>query len=95
MPGMKHGQNSAAYVVFSFAYWHSRFQGDRGVLGRIVQIDKHPFTVIGVAPPEFRGTLFFVSPDFFVPIVDRSSRWAEEMFRLTQRSRRRRGRGFR
>ncbi len=66
----EHGQNSAAYVVLSFAYWHSRFQGDRGVLGRIVQIDKHPFTVIGVAPPEFRGTLFFVSPDFFVPIVN-------------------------
>jgi predicted permease len=66
----EHGQNSAAYVVLSFAYWHSRFQGDRGVLGRIVQIDKHPFTVVGVAPPEFTGTLFFVSPDFFVPIVN-------------------------
>ena len=66
----EHGQNSAAYVVLSFAYWHSRFQDDRGVLGRVVQIDKHPFTVIGVAPPEFRGTLFFVSPDFFVPIVN-------------------------
>jgi len=69
-PWDEHGQNSAAYLVLSFAYWHSRFQGDRGVLGRVVQIDKHPFTVIGVAPPEFQGTLFFVSPDFFVPIVN-------------------------
>ena len=69
-PWDEHGQNSAAYVVLSFAYWHSRFHGDRDVLGRVVQIDKHPFTVIGVAPPEFRGTLFFVSPDFFLPIVN-------------------------
>ncbi len=66
----EHGQDSAAYVVLSFAYWHSRFQGDRGVLVRIVQIDGHPFTVIGVAAPEFRGTVFFVSPDFFLPIVN-------------------------
>ncbi len=36
----------------------------------LFQIDKHPFTVIGVAPPEFRGTLLFISPDFFMPIVN-------------------------
>ncbi len=66
----EHGPNSAAYLVLSYAYWHSRFQDDRGVVGRVVQIDKHPFTVIGVAPPEFRGTLLFASPDFFMPIVN-------------------------
>ncbi len=64
------GQNSAPYVVLSYAYWHSRFHGDAGVIGRDVQIDKHPFTVVGVAPEEFRGTLLFLSPDFYVPIVN-------------------------
>ena len=64
------GPNSAPYLVLSYAYWHSRFQDDRGVLGRVVRLNKHPFTVIGVAPPEFRGSLVFVSPDFFVPIVN-------------------------
>jgi predicted permease len=66
----EHGRNSAPYIVLSYAYWHSRFQDDRGVVGRVVQVDKHPFTVIGVAPPDFRGTLVFVSPDFFIPIVN-------------------------
>ena len=66
----EHGPNSAPYLVLSYAYWHSRFQDDRGVLGRVVQIDKHPFTVIGVGPPEFCGTLQFISPDFFLPIVN-------------------------
>jgi predicted permease len=65
----EHGRNSAPYLVLSYAYWHSRFQDDRGVLGRVVRLNKHPFTIIGVAPPEFRGTLSFVSADFFVPIV--------------------------
>ena len=66
----EHGRNSAPYLVLSYAYWHSRFQDDRGVLGRVIRLDKHPFTIIGVAPPEFRGTVLFVSPDFFMPIVN-------------------------
>jgi predicted permease len=66
----EHGRNSAPYLVLSYAYWHSRFQGDRGVLGRVVRLNKHPFTIIGVAPPEFRGTVLFVSPDFFMPIIN-------------------------
>jgi predicted permease len=66
----EHGPNSAPFLVLSYAYWHSRFQDDRGVVGRVVQLSKHPFTIIGVAPPEFRGSLLFVSPDFFMPIVN-------------------------
>ena len=67
----EHGQNSAPYIVLTYAYWHSHFQDDRGVVGRVVQINKHPFTILGVAPPEFRGTILFVAPDFWVPVVNR------------------------
>ncbi len=63
------GNNSAFYVVLSYAYWHSRFRDDPAAVGRTVLINKRPFTIIGVAPPEFRGTLAFVSVDFFIPIV--------------------------
>jgi predicted permease len=66
----EHGANSAPYIVLTYAYWHSHFQDDRGVVGRTVQLSKHPFTIVGVAPPEFHGTLLFVNPDFFVPIVN-------------------------
>ncbi len=66
----ENGPDSAPYMVLSYAYWHSHFHDDRGVLGRVVQVNKHPFTIIGVTPPRFRGTLVFLSPNFFVPIVD-------------------------
>jgi macrolide transport system ATP-binding/permease protein len=66
----EHGPNSAPYIVLSYAYWHSHFQDDRGVVGRSVLLNKHPFTILGVAPPEFRGTLLFFLPDFFVPMVN-------------------------
>jgi predicted permease len=65
----EHGPNSAPYLVLGYAYWHSHFQDDRGVVGRVVQVNKHPYTVLGVAPPEFRGTLLFFSPDLWVPMV--------------------------
>jgi predicted permease len=66
----EHGANSAPYIVLSYAYWHSHFHDDRGIVDRVVQLNKHPFTILGVSPPGFRGTLVFVSPNFFVPIVN-------------------------
>lgn len=64
------GMGSAPYVVLSYAYWRSHFLGDRGVVGRNVDINKHSFTIIGVAPPDFRGTELFFAPTFWIPIVE-------------------------
>ena len=66
----EHGPNSAPYIVLTYAYWHTHFQDDRTVVGRRVQLNKHPFTIVGVAAPEFHGTLLFFSPDFFAPLVN-------------------------
>jgi predicted permease len=66
----EHGPDSAPYIVLSYAYWQSHFQGDRAVLGRTIQLNKYPFTVLGVAPPQFRGTALFFAPDLWVPIVN-------------------------
>jgi predicted permease len=57
-------------VVLSYEYWRSHFESDRGVVGRMVQINKHPFTIIGVAPQSFRGTELFFAPAFWIPQVD-------------------------
>jgi predicted permease len=66
----EHGPNSAPYIVLTYACWQAHFQGDRSVIGRVVQLNKHPFTILGVAPREFRGTLSFAAPDFWAPLVD-------------------------
>ena len=44
-----------AVVVLSNGTWKHRFGGDPGIVGRTIQLDGHPYTVIGVAPPGFRG----------------------------------------
>lgn len=47
----EHGANNAPYIVLTYSCWHRRFDHDVGVVGRTVQINKHPFTIIGVTPP--------------------------------------------
>jgi predicted permease len=66
----EHGPNSAPYIVLSYSYWHSHFQGDRGAVGRKVLLNRHPYTILGVAPPDFRGTELFFTPNLWVPYVD-------------------------
>lgn len=64
------GPNSAPDVVLSYALWHTLFHDDRGVVGRSVEINKHPYTILGVAPRSFRGTELFFNPALWVPIVE-------------------------
>jgi predicted permease len=66
----EHGPNSVPEIVLSYALWHSRFHGDPAVVGQTVQINKYPFTIIGVARPDFRGTELFFAPDLWAPIVN-------------------------
>ncbi len=64
------GANSAPYLVLSYAYWRGHFHEDTGVVGRTVRINKHQLTIIGVAPPGFRGSELFFSPSFWIPMVE-------------------------
>ena len=68
----EHGQNSAPYVVLSHSLWTSAFHGDPGIVGTTVELNKHPFTVIGVAPVPFHGTERFVFPDYWIPMVNQA-----------------------
>jgi hypothetical protein len=66
----EHGPNSAPYVVLSDALWRSAFHADPAIVGTAVDLNKHPFTVVGVAPAQFHGTERFVWPDYWVPMMN-------------------------
>jgi predicted permease len=67
-----HGPDSNPYLVLSYAYWRSQFQADPAVVGRTVQLNRHAFTILGVAPPQFRGTEMFFAPALWAPLVDQT-----------------------
>jgi predicted permease len=75
----EHGTNSAPYLVLSYPYWRNHFRGDPSVVGQTVQVNKHPFTILGVAPPEFQGTEMYFTPDFWTPLVnqEQSGGWTD------------------
>lgn len=77
-PSDEKGMNSAPYIVLSYAYWHSHFQDDRGAVGRVVRINRHPYTILGVAPPDFRGTFIFFAANFYVPMVNHDQMAGDE-----------------
>jgi putative ABC transport system permease protein len=52
-------------VLVSYQLWQSHLGGDRGVLGRTINLDGHGFTIIGVLPADFRS---IDKTDVMVPI---------------------------
>jgi len=54
-------------VVLSERLWRSRFNADPGLIGRPVLIDSRPFTVVGIAPAGFTGTMVGFTGDAWIP----------------------------
>jgi predicted permease len=63
------GLNSDPYLILSNGFWQRQFGSDRNVIGQTVSINRHSFTVIGVAPKGFQGPIVGVAPDFWVPMM--------------------------
>lgn len=56
-------------VVVSDRYWATRYDRDPGLVGSEVRLNGRPYTVVGVAPPDFRGRVAAgVGTDFWAPI---------------------------
>ena len=56
-------------LVLGYAYWMRRFNGDPGVIGKTVDLDGHPVTIVGVTPKEFHGTFFIVESNAYAPLA--------------------------
>lgn len=61
--------NRNAVAVISDDLWKVRFNSDPGILGRQVDLNGVEFTVIGVAPPGFRGDEAGLPEEVWVPAM--------------------------
>jgi predicted permease len=59
----------AAVAVLGYAFWQRRFGGDSAIVGRVVQVNAHPYTVVGVAAAPFQGLELDRVIDLFVPLA--------------------------
>src|SRR5262245_25015771 len=56
-------------VVISHRYWRRRFASDPAIIGKSISLNGHPFTIIGVMPPEFFGAVVGEAPDLWAPMM--------------------------
>ncbi len=65
--GFLHTEEHSPVIVLGYRLWQHRFAADPGILGKSVTLSGHPYTVVGVAPPTFRGIDLLLDPQFWVP----------------------------
>lgn len=60
---------ASPFAVLSHGAWQARFGGDPTIVGKTIRINRLPYTVFGVAPPDFHGTELFYWPEVWVPMM--------------------------
>src|ERR1035441_4361203 len=67
----EYGDKQGGYpvVVISHSLWKRRFRADPGAIGSTIRVNRQQLTIIGVAPPEFRGTMPGLAFETWVPLV--------------------------
>jgi hypothetical protein len=61
--------NAHPVVVISDRLWRTHFNVDPETLGRVTYLNGHPFTIIGILPATFTGTVFANETDFWAPLM--------------------------
>ena len=87
----------APVLVISYALWQRRFGGAASVIGRTVNVNDRPYTIVGVMPQDFLGTSLGLAVDAWVPVMQqpelqpagnrleaRGSGWAQVLVRLRE-----------
>lgn len=62
-------------VVLNYDLWRNQFGADPHVIGRTVQINLHPYTIVGVAPPGFHGCKSGLRADLWIPLAMSHQVW--------------------
>ena len=60
---------SGLIAVISHRLWRERFAESAGVVGQTTIVNGYVATIIGVAPPQFRGVMFGEGSDVWLPLV--------------------------
>jgi predicted permease len=59
----------APVAVIGYRFWQSHFAANPNIVGQTIEINEHPYTIVGVTPQEFQGSQTGVRTDIWVPIM--------------------------
>jgi len=61
--------NAFPIAVISSRLWRSTFNADPSIVGKTIRVNRHELSIVGVAPPDFRGTISGLAFDVWVPYM--------------------------
>jgi predicted permease len=62
------GGHAGPVAVISHGFWKYHFASDPDIVGKTIRLNRHPFTIIGVTPPWFKGLDVDTPYDVAIPI---------------------------
>ena len=66
--GFTRQEERVPVIVLGHRLWQRRFGGDPSIVNKTISLSGNQFTVVGVAPPAFRGIDLPLDPEFWVPL---------------------------
>jgi len=69
LPAEDEKPGGAPVAVISYRLWQTHFAGDTNIVGQVVEINQHPYTIVGVTPAVFQGSQTGLRTDIWVPIM--------------------------
>jgi len=69
LPAEDEKPGGAPVAVISYRFWQTRFGANPDVVGQAIEINQHPYTIVGVAPAAFQGSQTGVRTEIWVPIM--------------------------
>jgi predicted permease len=68
LPSLATERTGAAEAVLGYDLWQNRFAGDLAIVGKTIQINLHPYTIVGVAPKGFQGCKSGLRSEIWIPL---------------------------
>jgi predicted permease len=68
VPEEEQQRNGAAVAVISYTVWQNHFALDPQIIGKTIQLNRHPYTIVGVTHRAFHGCKTGLSTDVWIPL---------------------------
>jgi predicted permease len=69
LPSEDEKPGGAPVAVISYRLWQTHFGANPGVVGQSIEVNQHPYTIVGVTPAVFQGSQTGVRSEIWLPIV--------------------------
>jgi predicted permease len=69
LPAEDQTPGGAPVAVISYRLWQTHFGGNADIVGQTIEINEHPYTIVGVAPAVFQGSQTGLRLEIWVPVM--------------------------